>query len=74
MDQSQQPVIIVGGSLIGLSAAMSLAVYKSPSVVIEKHSEITKHPRAIGFTPRIMEIFSALGIIYKITQVASISN
>ncbi|KAJ5640977.1 hypothetical protein N7528_000602 [Penicillium herquei] len=57
-----QPVIVVGASLVGLSAALCLASHNVPTIVLEKHAGISKHPRAIGFTPRTMEIFHSVGI------------
>ncbi|KAJ5087661.1 hypothetical protein N7456_011277 [Penicillium angulare] len=57
-----QPVIVVGASLVGLSAALCLASHKVPTIVLEKHAGISKHPRAIGFTPRTMEIYHSVGI------------
>lgn len=62
---SQQPVIVVGASLVGLSAALCLASHKVPTIVIEKHEGVSKHPRAIGFTSRTMEIYRSLGIENK---------
>lgn len=56
------PVIVVGASLVGLSAALCLASHHVPTIVLEKHAGISKHPRAIGFTPRTMEIFHTVGI------------
>lgn len=65
MSISQQPVIVVGASLVGLSAALCLASHKIPTIVLEKHGGISKHPRAIGFTTRTMEIYRSLGIENK---------
>ncbi|KAJ5753559.1 uncharacterized protein N7511_007712 [Penicillium nucicola] len=56
------PVIVVGASLVGLSAALCLASYQVPTIVLEKHSGVSSHPRAIGFTARTMEIYRSLGI------------
>ncbi|KAJ5784899.1 uncharacterized protein N7503_010111 [Penicillium pulvis] len=56
------PVIVVGASLVGLSAALCLASHKVPTIVLEKHAGISKHPRAIGFTPRTMEIYHTVAI------------
>lgn len=56
------PVLIVGGSLVGLSAAVFLAWQGVPVVVIDKHHGSSKHPRAIGFTTRTMEHFRQVGI------------
>ncbi|KAJ5731964.1 hypothetical protein N7493_003445 [Penicillium malachiteum] len=57
-----EAVIVVGASLVGLSAALCLASHNVPTIVLEKHAGISKHPRAIGFTPRTMEIFHSVGI------------
>ncbi|KAJ5702797.1 hypothetical protein N7488_010345 [Penicillium malachiteum] len=57
-----QPVIVVGASLVGLSAALCLASHNVPTIVLEKYAGISKHPRTIGFTPRKMEIFHSFGI------------
>jgi 2-polyprenyl-6-methoxyphenol hydroxylase-like FAD-dependent oxidoreductase len=59
---TSQPVIVVGASLVGLSAALCLASHQVPTIVLEKHSGKSQHPRAIGFTSRTMEIYRALGI------------
>lgn len=56
------PVLIVGGSLVGLSAAVFLAWRGVPTVVVEKHADSSAHPRAIGYTTRTLELFRATGI------------
>lgn len=63
------PVLIVGGGLAGLSAAMFLAWRGVPCVLVEKHSGSSPHPRAVGYTPRTLEIFRAVGIADSIPQV-----
>ncbi|EAW07045.1 FAD binding domain protein [Aspergillus clavatus NRRL 1] len=68
---SRQPVLIVGGNLVGLSAALCLAAHNVPTIVFEKHAKISEHPRAIGFTARTLEIFHALGISDQIPEVPS---
>ncbi|KAF3394648.1 Tetracenomycin polyketide synthesis hydroxylase TcmG [Penicillium rolfsii] len=60
-----QPVIVVGASLVGVSAALCLASHQVPTIVLEKHSGKSQHPRAIGFTSRTMEIYRTLGIPNK---------
>jgi 2-polyprenyl-6-methoxyphenol hydroxylase-like FAD-dependent oxidoreductase len=62
---TNQPVIVVGASLVGLSAALCLASHQVPTIVLEKHSGKSQHPRAIGFTARTMEIYRTLGIENK---------
>lgn len=55
-------VLVVGGSLVGLSAALFLAAQGVEAVTIERHSGSSPHPRAIGYTPRTMELFRAVGL------------
>lgn len=56
------PVLIVGGSLVGLSAAVFLSWHGVPVVVAEKHRGSSLHPRAIGYTTRTLEHFRATGV------------
>jgi putative polyketide hydroxylase len=56
------PVLIVGGSLVGLSAAVFLAWRGVPVVLAERHPGSSAHPRAIGYTTRTLELFRATGI------------
>jgi putative polyketide hydroxylase len=56
------PVLVVGGSLVGLSAAVFLAWRGVPVVVVERHAGSSPHPRAIGYTTRTLELFRAVGI------------
>ena len=72
--QNQSPnytqVLIVGGSLVGLSAALFLAHRGVDAIVIEKHRGSAKHPRAIGFTELTLEHYRAVGIAERIPQVS----
>lgn len=54
--------LIVGGSLVGLSAAVFLAAQGVPTMLVERHSGSAVHPRAIGYTTRTMELFRSVGI------------
>jgi putative polyketide hydroxylase len=56
------PVLIVGGSLVGLSAAMFLASRGVGCMVIERHRASLPHPRARGFTQRTLEMFDTAGL------------
>lgn len=62
------PVLIIGGSLVGLSAALFLAWRGVPCVLVEKHRGSSVHPRATGFTERTLEYFRAVGIANQIPQ------
>lgn len=63
------PVLVVGGSLVGLSASLFLSWRGVPNIVIEKHEGSALHPRAMGFTERTMEYFTAVGLGQQIPQV-----
>ncbi len=61
-------VLIVGGSLVGLSAALFLAWRGVPVVLVERHAGSSPHPRAIGYTERTMELLRAVGLGEQIPQ------
>lgn len=62
------PVLIVGGSLIGLSTALFLAWRGVPTMLVERHAGISPFVRAGGFNPRTMEIYRSVGIEPAIRQ------
>lgn len=68
--EESTPVLIVGGGLAGLSAALFLAWRGVPCVLVEKHAGSSPHPRAIGFTTRTLELFRAVGLGASIPEVA----
>ncbi|PYH88108.1 FAD-binding monooxygenase [Aspergillus ellipticus CBS 707.79] len=65
---NQPPVLIIGGSLVGLTASLALTTAGIPNITFEKHAQISAHPRAMGFTPRTMEYYRSLGIADQIPQ------
>jgi 2-polyprenyl-6-methoxyphenol hydroxylase-like FAD-dependent oxidoreductase len=65
------PVLIVGGSLVGLSAALFLSWRGVANIVVERHLGSAPHPRAIGYTSRTMELFAPLGITAQLPQIPS---
>lgn len=57
-----QKVIIIGGGPVGLSAAICLAHQGIESVLIERNSTTTHHPKARGVNGRSMELFRLWGL------------
>jgi putative polyketide hydroxylase len=55
-------VLIVGGSLNGLTAAVLLAHRQVPCLVVERHPQTTLQYKFRGISPRSMEIYRGLGI------------
>ena len=65
---TEVPVLIVGGSLNGLTAALCLAHHGIKSLVVERQSSTTVQYKFRGISPRSMEIFRSLGIEPDIRQ------
>jgi 2-polyprenyl-6-methoxyphenol hydroxylase-like FAD-dependent oxidoreductase len=61
-EEAEVPVLVVGGSLVGLSTALFLARHGVKSLVVERHSGTAIHPRAGHFNLRTLEIFRAAGL------------
>ncbi|KAH7213326.1 FAD binding domain-containing protein [Fusarium redolens] len=59
-------VVIVGGSLVGLSTALFLSHLNIPTILIERHRGSSLHPRAIGYTARTIELFRTVGVESKL--------
>lgn len=55
------PVLIVGGSIVGASAALFLAARGITPVLVEKHSAVSTRLRAKLFYPRTMEAYRSVG-------------
>src|SRR3989338_1697141 len=62
------PVLIVGAGPVGLSMALCLARQNIHSLVVEKHSGRTPHPRARGVSMRTMELFRQWGNIDELLK------
>lgn len=60
--QLHVPVLIAGGGITGLSAALFLLQQGIRPLLVERHRGTSIHPRARGFDIRTMELFRELGI------------
>src|SRR3954465_11748830 len=59
---SSTSVLIVGGSLNGLTMAMLLARRGVPCLVVERHPQTSIQYKFRGISPRSMEIYRSAGI------------
>ena len=71
MAHEDVPVLIVGGSLVGLSTAVFLGHYGVPSIVLERHRGTAIHPRAALVNQRTMETYRAVGLEEEIEEAAA---
>ena len=60
--RAHHPVIIVGGGLAGLSAAIGLALQRVAAVVLDDNNTVSVGSRAICFAQRTLEICDRYGI------------
>ena len=64
------PVLIVGGSLVGLTAAALLAAHGVKPLVVERHAGTAIHPRAGHFQIRTIEILREMGLEAEVREKA----
>ena len=68
MVEHETPVLVAGGSLVGMFAAALLARHGIAPLVVERHPGSAIHPRAAMIYQRTMEIIRALGIEDPVRQ------
>ncbi|GAA3624943.1 FAD-dependent oxidoreductase [Streptomyces chitinivorans] len=66
------PVLIVGGSLVGLSASLFLGRLGVRHTLVERHAGTSTHPRGRGNNVRTMELFRVAGVEAGIKEAASV--
>lgn len=71
MTERHVPVLVVGGSLVGLTASVLLADHGVPHLLVESHSGTAIHPRAASFHQRTMEAFRSVGLQQAVEQAAA---
>ncbi|MCS7478595.1 FAD-dependent oxidoreductase [Umezawaea endophytica] len=62
MSGETAPVLVVGGGLVGLSAALFLAARGVRPLLVERRPASSPHPRAIGYTARTVELLRSVGL------------
>lgn len=60
--EERVPVLIVGGSLVGLSASVFLGRLGVRHLLVERHAATSHHPRGRGNNVRTMELYRTAGI------------
>jgi 2-polyprenyl-6-methoxyphenol hydroxylase-like FAD-dependent oxidoreductase len=68
MSEEEIPVLIVGGSLVGLTTAMLLGHHGVPSLAVERHAGTAIHPRAGHFQLRTMETLRQMGLEHRVRE------
>jgi 3-(3-hydroxy-phenyl)propionate hydroxylase len=59
---TRRPVIVVGAGPVGLCAAIDLAQYGVPVLLLDEDSKLSEGSRAICFAKRTLEILDRLGV------------
>ena len=62
MPDREVPVLIAGGSLVGLSSALFLAQHGVGSLTVEHHRGTAIHPRAAQLYQRTLELLRSVGL------------
>ena len=62
------PVLIVGGGIVGLSASLFLTHHGIHSLLVERHSGTSIHPRARSVNARTMELYRGVGLSLAVRE------
>lgn len=62
MEDETVDVLVVGGSMVGLATALFLARQGVRPLLVERHPQLSAHPRAQAASPRTMELMRAAGL------------
>ncbi|MGH8828688.1 MAG: FAD-dependent monooxygenase, partial [Jiangellaceae bacterium] len=71
MSERHIPVLVVGGSLVGLTTSVLLADQGVPHLLVESHTGTAIHPRAASFHQRTMEVFRSVGLQQAVEESAA---
>jgi 2-polyprenyl-6-methoxyphenol hydroxylase-like FAD-dependent oxidoreductase len=61
-------VLVIGGSLVGLSTAMFLGIHGIRAVAVERHASTAIHPRAGHFQLRTSEVLRSAGLEERVRR------
>jgi putative polyketide hydroxylase len=74
MKTVQTPVLIIGGALSGLAAAVFLRSQGCACLLAERHPDTSRHPRARGVNIRTMELMRTVGLEEEVRATESARN
>ncbi|WP_433226665.1 FAD-dependent monooxygenase [Microtetraspora malaysiensis] len=66
------PVLITGGSTVGLSTAVSLAQHGLRPMLVERRDGTLIHPRATGLHPSAREFFRSAGVEAQMREASAV--
>ena len=66
----QVPILIVGAGPAGLCSSILLSRLGVRSLVVERHTSTSIHPKATGISTRTMELFRSWGIERRVREAA----
>src|SRR6201987_659275 len=71
MSDEEVPVLIIGGSLVGLTTAMLLGEHGVPSLSVERHAGTAIHPRAGHFQLGTTEMLRQVGLEQTVREASA---
>jgi 2-polyprenyl-6-methoxyphenol hydroxylase-like FAD-dependent oxidoreductase len=72
VNEIEVPVLIAGGSLVGLTTSVLLGSHGVKNLVVEKHRGTAIHPRAAMLHQRTIEIFREVGLSDAVSDAAAL--
>ncbi|KAI9718265.1 MAG: hypothetical protein M1812_004255 [Candelaria pacifica] len=64
----QTPILIIGGGIVGLTTSLCLTHHEIPSLLIERHTGTSIHPRARSINARTMELYRKLKLEDRVRE------
>ncbi|MFC4007194.1 FAD-dependent monooxygenase [Nonomuraea purpurea] len=74
MPHEDTQVLIAGGAVVGLSAALFLARYGVRVTLVERKPSTLRHPRARVINPRTVEVYRSVGLEETIIAAQSLTS